>query len=232
MSKIHERILILGGTSEARREAERRSSAGQDVITSLAGRTTSPFLPTTGEVRTGGFGGVDGLATYIRDKAIDRVIDATHPFAVQISRTAEQATNTTGVPLEVMIREPWSPQEGDNWNSVASIQKAVAVVPQNSRTFLALGHQHIAPFGKRPDVHFVIRMVDDRPLPISNATLVTGHPQSDPAAEAVLFRAHAINHLVCRNSGGAKSYGKLMAARQLGLTVTMIERGNQNDESS
>ena len=231
MSKVRERILILGGTEEARREAERRKAAGHEVITSLAGRTSSP-LATSGEIRTGGFGGAEGLAAYIRDTAIDRVIDATHPFALQISRNAEEATNVTGVPLEIMVREPWTSQEGDKWNCVASIQNAVKAVPENSRAFLALGHQHIAPFSVRPDVHFVVRMVDDRPLPISNATLITGHPEPNPAAEAALFKAHAINHLVCRNSGGTKSYGKLIAARQLGLTVTMIERGNQDDESS
>lgn len=218
-------ILILGGTREAA-ELARRLSTFPDhrVISSLAGRTISPAaLP--GETRIGGFGGAKGMAAFILAEGVDLLIDATHPFAERISANAALAARETGVKLLSLLRPPWAPEAGDRWQSVASLEAAAAALPAGARAFLALGSQHLPAFAARTDVAFVLRMVDaPAEPPLGGATIELGRPSRDPAAEAALFRAHAISHLVCRNSGGEGASAKLAAARRLALPVVMIER--------
>ncbi|KQW28636.1 cobalt-precorrin-6X reductase [Rhizobium sp. Root274] len=224
-SAIPQKILILGGTAEARELASRLVDEGHAVTTSLAGRTVDPILP-RGEVRIGGFGGADGLAAHIREHGYDRVIDATHPFARRISENAIKASAATGVPLELRLRPRWQKQPGDRWRTVDSLQAAAAALPAGATAFLALGRQYLEAFGTRGDCRFIIRMVDapEAALPIHDYTLVLGKPASDAAREADLFTAHGVTHLVCRNSGGPAGYAKLIAARQVGLPVIMLER--------
>lgn len=221
-----ERILILGGTAEARRAAERLVAEGHHVTTALAGRTAEPALP-PGEVRIGGFGGADGLAAWLRDNAIARVIDATHPFARRISQNAIRAATEAGVPLEQLGRPGWAPREGDNWTEVPSVKVAAAALPSGARAFLALGRQYLDAFEARNDCHLVIRMVDPPagPLGFASYDLVLGKPSVEPEEEAALFRQHGVTHLVCRNSGGEAGYGKIAAARTLRLPVIIIARG-------
>lgn len=220
-----QKILILGGTAEARLLAAQLIEEGHSVTTSLAGRTVDPVLP-EGEVRIGGFGGADGLAAYLRDEQFDRMIDATHPFARRISENAIKASAMSGIPLEQRLRPRWQKQPGDRWKSVATIDAAAEVLPQGATVFLALGRQYLDAFIRRGDCRFVIRMVDPpgTPLGFSDHMLVLGKPASDPDREADLFTAHGITHLVCRNSGGPAGYAKIIAARRLALPVIMIER--------
>lgn len=220
------KVLILGGTAEASALAEKLVAAGDvSVITSLAGRTAEPVLPPC-EVRIGGFGGAAGLAAYIREKGITRLIDATHPFARRISENAIQAAAETGIALEHVVRPDWERRRGDLWQEVASLEEAAQALPTGATVFLALGRQYLDAFAARSDCRFVIRMVDapERPLPIADHALILGKPSADPAHEAELFAAHGITHLVCRNSGGASGYGKIAAARQMGIPVIMIGR--------
>lgn len=220
-----QKILILGGTAEARLLAAHLIEEGHSVTTSLAGRTVDPVLP-EGEVRIGGFGGAEGLAAYLRDEQFDRMIDATHPFARRISENAIKASAMSGIPLEQRLRPRWQKQPGDRWKSVATLETAAEVLPQAATVFLALGRQYLDAFIGRDDCRFVIRMVDppETPLGFSDHMLVLGKPASDPDREADLFTAHGITHLVCRNSGGPAGYAKIIAARQLALPVIMIER--------
>lgn len=220
-----ERILILGGTREASELAALLVERGDDVTTSLAGRTREPH-PLAGKVRTGGFGGVDGMIGWCRENGITRIIDATHPFALQISKNAKAAAQRLGIPLEIQTRPEWTPTPGDKWHKVGSIKEAVGAVPPGATALLALGRQHIAPFAVREDVTFVIRMIDppEAPLPFTDHILLLQRPSAEPDAEAALLRDHAITHIICRNSGGAGAYAKLLAARKLGLDVIMIER--------
>lgn len=222
---LPQKILILGGTADARALASRLVAEGHAVTTSLAGRTIDPILP-EGEVRIGGFGGAEGLASHIRENAYDRIIDATHPFARRISENAIKAAAITGVPLEQSVRPRWRKQPGDRWQAVRSLDDAARALPSGATVFLALGRQYLDAFASRSDCRFVIRMVDapETSLPISDYTLVLGKPASDPAREADLFTAHGVTHLVCRNSGGPAGYAKLVAARQLSLPVIMLER--------
>ncbi len=218
-------ILILGGTREAAALAQRLVREGHAVTTSLAGRTKEP-APLAGKTRVGGFGGAEGLAAYLVEHAVDRLIDATHPFAIQISANAAEAARLANVTLEHHERQPWSRREDDRWIEVGTLPDAVAAIPTGARVLLALGAQHIAPFADRTDAHFVIRMVDTppEPLPFAHHTLLTGRPPMQAHAEIAMLRTHAIDHIVCRNSGGAGAYAKIEAARKLELSVIMIRR--------
>ena len=220
-----ERILILGGTKEAADLAKQLIAEGHDVTTSLAGRTKEP-KPLEGKVRIGGFGGVDGLIRWIEDNNIDRLIDATHPFAENISKNAKAAAQKFKVAFEAKQRPPWHKQQGDNWTSVANIEAAKNVIPQTARVLLALGSQHINPFAEREDVHFLIRMIDppSEHLPFKNHTVLFQRPSSDWKVEADVLKEHNISHIICRNSGGKGAYAKIEAARERGIPVIMIER--------
>ncbi|WP_429930352.1 cobalt-precorrin-6A reductase [Agrobacterium vitis] len=226
MPSLPERILILGGTAEAAKLAAELVERGEAfVITALAGRTEYP-ASLAGEVRIGGFGGVDGLAAYLRSEGITRVIDATHPFARQISANAIEACRKAEVPLTVHLRPQWLQQADDRWIMVETLEAAAQTLPEGARVFLALGRQYIDLFARRTDCHFVIRMVDapSTPLPFTHADLILGKAAADWEAEKALLQSHAITHLVTRNSGGEASYGKIIAARKLGLPVVMIAR--------
>lgn len=219
-------ILILGGTAEASVLAGDLSKKPElRVITSLAGRTSSP-LAIAGEVRKGGFGGVEGLASYLAAEKIDLLIDATHPFASQISANAVKAARLASIRLEQIERPPWQAQNNDNWQSVPSLEVAAMALPVGARTFLALGRQHLEAFFGRDDVHFVVRMVDPpkNPLPFKQYELMVAHAGKDETSETALFKSHDLTHLVCRNSGGKRGLAKLAAARILGIQVIMIER--------
>ncbi|WP_102961080.1 cobalt-precorrin-6A reductase [Mangrovicella endophytica] len=221
-----ETILILGGTAEAAALARRITTSWPErrLIVSLAGRTAAPAaMP--GTLRIGGFGGADGLAAFLTDERIGRLVDATHPFAAGISRNAAKATTRAGVPRLMLQRPGWTPVTGDNWTSVACLGAARDALPPGARPFLALGSQHLKPFAQRPDLRAIVRMVDPsaEPLPFA-AEIILGKPSGDAADEAALLARTRATHLVCRNSGGSASYGKVKAARHLGLPVIMIER--------
>jgi precorrin-6A/cobalt-precorrin-6A reductase len=218
-------ILILGGTSEARQLAERLDRRGTLRITlSLAGRTAAP-LQQAGAVRVGGFGGVEGLATWLRDNKVDILVDATHPFATQISANARAAAEMTGVKFIVLEREAWQRVTGDRWIEVAGI--AVAALGGQPRTvFLAIGRQELAPFRSAPQHKYIVRSVDpvgaDSELPHADYILDRG--PFDEAAEHRLLRERGIDLVVAKNSGGDATYGKIAAARALGLPVVMVQR--------
>lgn len=217
-------ILILGGTAEAARLAARLVAQGYRVISSLAGRTRNPQSP-DGEVRIGGFGGARGLTGYIARENVALLIDATHPFATQISDNALVAVASTQVPFVRLERPAWHKRPGDRWTSVTSMEEAVSAIPARARVLLALGRQHIAPFSRRGDVHFVVRMIDppETPLDLIDFELELSKP-GNVEEETDFLTMKRLTHIVCRNSGGSASYAKIKAARDLGLPVIMIDR--------
>ena len=221
------RLLILGGTAEAVTLSARASRLpGLRVITSLAGRTRAPTLP-EGELRVGGFGGVDGLADYLATETIDLVVDATHPFATQISRHAAQACARQGVPRLLLARPPWTREAGDHWLEVADEAEAAARLPDlGQRVFLALGRQNLAAFAGLPEVWFLVRLIEplEAPLPLANYEAIAGRGPFPVEDERTLLEAHRIDCLVCRDSGGAATYGKIAAARASALPVVMVRR--------
>jgi len=194
-------ILILGGTHEALKIAEQLCKLdGLRVITSLAGRVKNPKTP-AGELRLGGFGGVDGLAAYLRNEAIDLLIDATHPFAENISKNAVAACDEASIARLPFLRPEWKSEPEDHWMSVPNLNKAVEALPENSTVFLALGSQHLAPFSKRKDIRFIARMIEPPgPMPeFANMEILIAKPSNNLDAEMKLLQTNNITHIVCRN---------------------------------
>jgi precorrin-6A/cobalt-precorrin-6A reductase len=216
------RVLILGGTAEARALADLLPDV--DVVTSLAGRVQNPRLP-TGEVRIGGFGGPGGLADWLTRERVDAVVDATHPFAERISASARTATTRLGLPLLLLHRPAWTAEPGDDWRRVPSVEAAAATLPRlGDRVLLTTGRQSLAAFAGNAE-WFLIRTVDPPapPLPARHEVLLDRGPYTVDG-ELALLRAHRIDVLVTKDSGGALTAAKLAAARHLNLPVLMVDR--------
>lgn len=220
------RALILGGTGDANQLADAFVREGIDAIYSYAGRTQIP-LPHSLPTRIGGFGGAAGLADFILEERITHVIDATHPFAAEMSRHAVEACAATSIPLIALERAPWVRASGDRWIEVADINAAVAALPEpRARVFLAIGRQHIAPFAAKPQHAYTLRFIDapDGELPLPDAEAIISRGPFTRAGDRELMRTRGIEWLVARNSGGGGARAKIDAARELGLPVIMIAR--------
>ena len=220
------RALILGGTGDANQLAEACARGGIDAIYSYAGRTRIP-LPHALPTRIGGFGGADGLADFLKAEKITHVIDATHPFAAEMSRHAVTACAETNIPLIALERAPWSRTAGDDWIEVADIDAAVAALPDRPAcVFLAIGRQHIAPFAAKPQHAYLLRFVDapDGELPLPNADVIVSRGPFALDGERALMHSRSIEWVVARNSGGTGARAKIDAARELRLPVIMIAR--------
>jgi precorrin-6A/cobalt-precorrin-6A reductase len=224
--KPRARVLILGGTSEARALADLLvGHAHLDVVSSLAGRVASPRMP-AGQVRVGGFGGATGLASWIGAYGIRAVIDATHPFAATISWNAAAAAAASHVPLLALRREAWVPGDGDRWHEVASLEDAALMLPElGRRHFLTIGRQGVAAFADVSDAWFLIRCIDppEDPTPPLMELVLDGAPYALDA-EVALIRRHRIDTVITKNSGGEATRAKLSAAREVGLPVVMVQR--------
>ena len=229
------RILILGGTTEARQLAGKLAArVDLSVTLSLAGRTESPVAQGV-PVRSGGFGGADGLAAYLRETGTDLMVDATHPYAAQISANAAQAARAAGVPILALRRRGWEPVEGDRWTPVDMVGDAVqALGPAPRRVFLALGRQEVAAFEAAPQHHYLIRSVDpvESKLAVPDASYLLARGPFREAEERALLEKHRIEIVVSKNSGGEATYGKIAAARTLGIEVVMVRRPDLPDVPS
>ena len=226
------RVLILGGTTEARLLGERLARrGGLDVTLSLAGRTASP-VPHAVPVRVGGFGGARGLADYIVKERIDALIDATHPYATIISENASSAARQTSVPFVVLHRAPWTAVAGDRWIEVNDTRAAVQALGEKSRrVFVTVGRNELAPFAAAPHHFYLIRSVDpvDPPLPLPHARYVTERGPFSEAHDRALMTEHKIDAVVAKNSGGNAAYGKIAAARALRIEVIILHRPQETD---
>jgi precorrin-6A/cobalt-precorrin-6A reductase len=219
-------VLLLGGTTEAAAMARLLADHRIRAVYSYAGRVAAPKaqpLP----VRVGGFGGVEGLRGFLRAESISHVIDATHPFAATMSRNAAAACAAEGIPLTAHERPAWVAGPGDDWTHVPDMEAAVAALPiAPARVFLAIGRQHLAPFAARSDHHYLLRLVDppDGPLPLPNCEAVIARGPFSVAGDRDLLIRHRIGMIVAKNSGGMGAEAKLIAARELGLPVLLIDR--------
>ena len=220
-------LLILGGTAEAFALAVCLAGDARFATTySLAGRTQTPRKPPL-PTRIGGFGGIEGLTVYLRDHAIDVLVDATHPFAEQITSNADIAAAAMRIPLIVLERPAWQPSARDRWMFVPGLAAAAAALPDEpERIFLAVGRQSLAPFASKPQHHYVIRVIDppDIPAAMLDVVILTGRGPFDLVEEIHLLSDHRISRLVSKNSGGTAASAKLDAARALGLPVILVER--------
>lgn len=224
-------LLILGGSAEAyalARELLERPDVR--VISSLAGRTGTPRRP-VGEVRIGGFGGPEGVATYLRENSIDAVVDCTHPFAVRMGWNAVAGCTAAGVPLLRLERPAWVRQAGDRWNEVDEWNEAAALVGAHARRVLmAVGRQELEPFAGLAHVWFLIRSVEapDPLPPFAQAEILLARGPFTYEFERALLTTRGIDAIVCKNSGGPTD-AKLVAARTLGVRVVMKNRPRRPD---
>lgn len=219
------RVLVLGGTSEASALARALVDRPDvEATLSLAGRTCAPAvspLPT----RIGGFGGVAGLAAYLRAQGVDALIDATHPFAARISANAVAAARQTLAPLAVLSRPPWRPGPGDRWLEVANVEAAARALGEAPRrVFLTVGRLQTGVFRAAPQHWYLVRAIDAPDDLPPQALVLRARPPFALAEETTLMRAHRIDVLVSKNAGGEAARAKLDAARALGLPVVMIAR--------
>ena len=220
------RVLILGGSTES--SGLSRLLAGDrrfDTTLSLAGRTLKPRAQPV-RTRTGGFGGADGLAAWLTQQSIEAVVDATHPYADQISANAVAACGRLGLPLATILRPAWQAVTGDNWLAVSNAEAAAdALGPQPRRVFLSLGRLELGAFASAPQHHYVARSIEppDVALP-PDIDLILDRGPFDEQAETELLTREKIDVIVSKNSGGAATYPKIAATRKLGVPVVMIAR--------
>lgn len=226
LTRTLDHILLLAGTSEARQLAKSIAQRFAAVRLTVSFAGVVKDLPDLGvPTRIGGFGGVYGLVSYLQEEGVDLIIDATHPFAAQMSRHAVDAAGQTDTHLIRLERPIWHEVDGDTWQHVASTTAAAEALPEKSRAFLSVGRKEIDKFTYRDDCFALVRMIEppERPLP-DHWHLVLERPSKSVDAERHLLKHHKITHLVTKNSGGASSYAKIEAARQLQVPLLMIKR--------
>ncbi|GAC70273.1 cobalt-precorrin-6A reductase [Gordonia soli] len=229
MTSADEPILLLGGTGEARELAARLVATGTPVVSSLAGRVRQPRLP-VGEVRIGGFGGVDGLREWVVDNRVRAIVDATHPFAATITRSAAEVASSTGVPLIRLRRPAWEESASDRWIRVPDMPSAAEAVRSRGagRVFLTTGRQDVGVFADDSVAWYLIRVVDPPTgrLPARHELLQSRGPYSY-ADEAQILSGRQIDLLVTKNSGGDLTHAKLRAAADAGIEVVMVDRPDE-----
>jgi precorrin-6A/cobalt-precorrin-6A reductase len=224
---VYKKLLILGGTGEAMRLATLAVEIDElTVISSLAGRTQQPVLP-VGTTRSGGFGGTAGLVAYLKSTEIDLLIDATHPFASQISWHTAAAAQICGLPRLLLERPAWVPLAGDRWLSTNNNETAAQLLLNNfQRVFLTIGRQELTSYAHLTNSWFLMRSIDPPPpdqlLPPGQLLLAKGPFDID--AERDLLTNYQIQVVVSKNSGGTATYAKIQAARELAIPVIMISR--------
>lgn len=218
------RVLLLGGTAEAGRIAAALAAAGIPAVYSYAGRTAAPKpqpLPT----RVGGFGGADGLADFLAAGGFSHLVDATHPFAAAISRNAVAAAGRAGVDLVAYERPAWTAGPGDDWTVVPDLDGAAAALPEGGTVFLAIGRQGLDAFAGLSGRRWLLRLVDPvERSPLPDAAVVVDRGPFTVEGDRALMRAHGVTLVVAKNAGGAAAEAKLIAARDLGIPVVMVER--------
>lgn len=218
-----QRILILGGTGEARRLARVLVADGHEVTSALAGRTQAPIRP-EGALRIGGFGGAEGLADWIADHGITLLIDATHPFAARISANAVEAAKRSGVRLIRLERPAWTRPDGGKWIKVTNMEDAAAALPSGARALLTIGRQEVAAFFGRGDCRFVTRVIEAPETAPEEWTVIAERGPFTVEGEMALLQRHGITHVVSKNAGGDQARAKIDAAAALGVPVVMIGR--------
>ncbi|MGU9823691.1 cobalt-precorrin-6A reductase [Pseudomonas sp. LF090] len=214
------RILLLGGVTEALAIAR---TLGPEHIYSLAGVGRVP-TDLTCHVRVGGYGGVEGLAQFVRDEHISLILDATHPYAAQISRNATQAARLCGIPCWALRRPAWQPQAGDDWREVSDWAELVEALRPFKRPLFTLGREPLQHLDEIPaDQRWTLRALDVYP---GNARceVIGARGPFLIEDERALFERRGIDVLISKNSGSMATEPKLEVARELGIPVLVLKR--------
>jgi precorrin-6A/cobalt-precorrin-6A reductase len=227
------KVLILGGTGDAVKLAAQLANIPKiEVISSLAGRTKKPSA-LVGQVRIGGFGGAEGLAKYLQENVIDILIDATHPCAGQITVNGAIASQLVNIPHLMLVRPQWERVTGDNWLEVESIAAAARAIPELvRRVFITSGRQQLEPFLERSRLYsalnlemwYLMRSIDPPDLELPNCKILLDRGPFNLEQERELLREYRIEAIVSKNSGGEATYAKIIAARELGIPIIMVQR--------
>jgi len=218
------RVLVLGGTGEARLLAPVLLAEGYDTVTSLAGVTSAPLLP-PGKTRIGGFGGTGGIADYLSTERCAALVDASHPYAARIAAHGFAAARSLGIPYLRLERPPWIAGDGDRWIMVDDAAAAAAALPDGGRALLAIGRQHLAPFFAKSGISGVVRAIEAPDITIPPRwRLLRERPPFTAEKEGALIDGEGLDHVVSKNSGGSATYGKIVAARERKIPVMMIRR--------
>lgn len=223
------KILILGGTGDAVKLAAQLATISNiEVISSLAGRTKKPAA-LIGQVRIGGFGGVEGLAQYLKENSIDFLIDATHPCAGQITNNGAIASRLVNIPHLMLVRPQWERITGDNWIEVETVEAAAKAIPESvKRAFITSGRQQLEPFAQRsqiyPETWYLVRSIDLPDLELPNSKVLLDRGPFSLEQERKLLQEYQIEVIVSKNSGGNATYAKIIAARELGIPIVMVQR--------
>lgn len=218
-------ILLLAGSGEAKEIATGLAALNLPAIASLAGATRAPKqldIP----MRIGGFGGADGFRKYLTETGIRAVIDATHPYASQITHRTAAICAEIELPYLHVLRAPWVAQAGDDWTEIASEEDAAALIPKGSAVFLGTGRQTLDRFSGLVGCRVICRQIDPptAPFPFEGGEFLIGRPPFPVAREKSIFTQLGIDWIVMKNAGGDASATKLTAARELGIPVLMIAR--------
>lgn len=220
------KLLLLGGTTEAIALANHLKEIDISATVSLAGRTANPAkipLPT----RIGGFGGVNGLVHYLATQQITHVVDATHPFAAQISRHAIAACRQVHIPLVALTRPPWSAAANDQWTRIPSYEAAAKLLAGPARrVFLAIGRTNLNKFSEHQQHHYLLRFSEQPSAlpPFRDCQVLIARGPFSQATDITLLREHRIDLIVAKNSGGTGAQSKILAARDLKIPIIMIDR--------
>lgn len=223
------KVLILGGTGDAVKLAAKLATIPEiEVISSLAGRTKKPAA-LVGQFRIGGFGGAEGLANYLQENSIDMLIDATHPCAGQITINGAIAANAVNIPHLMLVRPQWEKVSGDNWIEVESVAAAAQAIPESvNRVFITSGRQQLEPFLQRshsyPETWYLMRSIDPPALELPNSKVLLDRGPFSLEQERKLLREYQIQAIISKNSGGDATYAKIIAARELEISIIMVQR--------
>ncbi len=223
------KILILGGTGDAVKLAAKLATIPEiEVISSLAGRTKKPAA-LVGQVRIGGFGGAEGLANYLQENSIDVLIDATHPCAGQITHNGAIASHIANIPHLMLVRPQWERVAGDKWIEVESVEAAAKAIPESvNRVFITSGRQQLEPFLQRshiyPETWYLMRSIDPPDIELPNSKILLDRGPFSLEQERQLLRDYQIQAIISKNSGGDATYAKIIAARELGISIIMVQR--------
>jgi precorrin-6A/cobalt-precorrin-6A reductase len=223
---VDAKILILGGTSLAKKCVAEIQSPGLQIVYSLAGRTTPKSLPNA-EIRVGGFGGVGAMKDYLVAENITAVVDATHAFAEQITTNAQLACHKAKVPLLRLEEPAWREGENDNWINVGNIFAAKeAVARVSDKVLVTTGRQSIEDFAQDSRCHWLIRIVptDDNLPVLRRGQYILDHGPFDVSDEKKLMQDQDIDAIISKNAGSAATYAKIEAAQELSIPVIMIAR--------